>query len=165
MIDLSNFRRGHIVDDRRTGNSVTQSAKIFGVSWCIFWKVLTASEKEGKTSYSETKPRKQIKTFQWGPPFLTWIIRKDHKITTPEITLMNTSMTQSPQNCSLGTVKSRVSWEGCNKKTPTFKNERGNWNKISQIVLPRAAEEFYILGRGIFYPKRSIWLMLLSSNF
>ena len=51
MADLSHFERGQIVGARMRGASVTKSAKLFGVAKSSDSSVMSAFEKEGKTSW------------------------------------------------------------------------------------------------------------------
>ena len=50
MAYLSNFKRGQIVGDLMAGASVTKTGKLFGVVKNNVSKVITAFEKEWKTS-------------------------------------------------------------------------------------------------------------------
>ena len=50
MADLSDFKRGQIVGARMAGASETKTAELFGVARSILSKIITAFEKEGKTS-------------------------------------------------------------------------------------------------------------------
>ena len=50
MPNLSDFKRGQKVDARVVGVSVTKTAELFTVSRGTLSKVMTAIEKEGKTS-------------------------------------------------------------------------------------------------------------------
>ena len=49
MADRSDFKRGQIVGARMEGASLTKTAELFSVASTV-WKVMTAFEKEGKTS-------------------------------------------------------------------------------------------------------------------
>ena len=61
MADLSDFKRSQIVGARMAGTSVTKSAELFGVARSNVRKVMTAFEKEGKTSSLKQKPWKKAK--------------------------------------------------------------------------------------------------------
>ena len=50
MADLSDFKRGQIVGACTAGARATKSAALFGVERSTVSKVMTAFEKEGKTS-------------------------------------------------------------------------------------------------------------------
>ena len=50
MADLSDFQRGQIVGARMAGASVTETARMLDVSRGTVSKVMTAFEREGKTS-------------------------------------------------------------------------------------------------------------------
>ncbi len=50
MADLSDFKRGQIVGAQVAGAGITKTAELFGVARSIVLKVLTAFEKDGKTS-------------------------------------------------------------------------------------------------------------------
>ena len=49
MPDLSDFQRGQIVGAHMAGASITETARILGVSRNTVSKVITAFEREGKT--------------------------------------------------------------------------------------------------------------------
>ena len=50
MTDLLDFKRGQIVGGRIAGARVTKTSELFGVARSTVSKVMTAFEKEGKTS-------------------------------------------------------------------------------------------------------------------
>ena len=50
MADLSDFKRGQIVGVRIAGTSVTKTVELFDVARSTVSKIMTAFEKEGKTS-------------------------------------------------------------------------------------------------------------------
>ena len=61
MADLSDFKCGQIVGARMAGASVTKSAELFDVPRSTFSKVMTAFEKEVKTSSLKQKPGRNPK--------------------------------------------------------------------------------------------------------
>ena len=50
MADLFDLKRGQIVGAPMAGASITKTAELFGVANSTVLKVMTAFEKEGKTS-------------------------------------------------------------------------------------------------------------------
>ena len=65
MTDLSDFKRGQIVGARMAGSSVTKTAEVFGVARSTISKVMTAFEKEGKTSSLKQNSRRKRMLSDW----------------------------------------------------------------------------------------------------
>ena len=93
MADLSYFKRGQIFGTRMAGASVTKTAEIFeyGVS-----KVMTAFEREGKTSALKQNSGRKWKLSDWNCGTLTWFVWKDHKNTARKITVELNDHLQNP---------------------------------------------------------------------
>ena len=77
MADISDFKRGHIVGARMAGASVRKITVSFSVAMGTVLKVMTAFEKERKTSSLKQKWKLSDKDRR----ILTWIVKKDHKNT------------------------------------------------------------------------------------
>ena len=86
MADLSDFKRGQIVGASSAGTSVTKTAEIFGVTRSNVSKVMTAIEKERKTSSLKQNSGRKRKQYNTDRRTLSRIVRKDHKNTAPKIT-------------------------------------------------------------------------------
>ena len=80
MADLSYFKRGKITGARVAGASVTKPAELFGVGRITASIVITAFEKEGKTSSLKQNPGRKRKLSDRDRQTLTGIVRKDHRI-------------------------------------------------------------------------------------
>ena len=59
MSYLSDFKRGQTAGARMTGARVTKPAELFGVERNTVLKVMTAFEKEGKTSQKQNSGKKR----------------------------------------------------------------------------------------------------------
>ena len=86
MTDLTDFKRGQIVGSRMEGASVTKTVKLFGAARSTVSKVMTAFEKEGKTSPLKQNSRRKRKWFDTDCRTLLRIVRKGYKNTTLKIT-------------------------------------------------------------------------------
>ena len=78
MADQSDFKIGQIVGTRMVGASVRNTAELFSVARSTVLKVMTAFEKEGKTSSLKQNSRRKRKLSDRDRRTLTWIVRKDH---------------------------------------------------------------------------------------
>ena len=61
MADLSEFKKGQIVDVHMPGASETKTSELLGVGRCTVSKVMTSFEKEGKNLFTEAKLWKKEK--------------------------------------------------------------------------------------------------------
>ena len=86
MADLSDFKRGQIVGACLAGAIVTKTAELFGVTKSTVSKVMTAFEKEGKTSSLKQNSGRKRKLSDRDRRTLKQIVRKDHKNTAPKMT-------------------------------------------------------------------------------
>ena len=86
MPDLSDFNRGQIAGARIEDAGVTKTAELFGLVRSTATKVITALEKEWKTSSLKQNSGRKRKLFERDRWTLKWIVRKDHKNTVPKIT-------------------------------------------------------------------------------
>ena len=78
MADLSAFKRGQIVDVRKAGASVRKTTELFGVASSTVSKIMTAFEKEGKTSSLKQNSGGKWKLSDRDHRTLTRIVRMDH---------------------------------------------------------------------------------------
>ena len=86
MANLSDFKKGQIVGARVAGARVIQTTELFGVARNAVLKVMTAFEKEGKTSSLKQYSRRKQKLSDRDCQTLMQIVRKDHKNTALKIT-------------------------------------------------------------------------------
>ena len=86
MADLSEFKKGQIFGVPMAGASVTKTAELFRVIRSTISKVMTAFEKEGKTSHWSKNSGRKLKLSDKGRQTLKRIVRKDHKNKAPKIT-------------------------------------------------------------------------------
>ncbi|XP_076043606.1 uncharacterized protein LOC143026722 [Oratosquilla oratoria] len=61
MVDLSDFKRVQTVGARMAGASITKTAELLGVSRGTVSKVMTAFEREGKTSSAKHRSGRKLK--------------------------------------------------------------------------------------------------------
>ncbi|XP_076062505.1 uncharacterized protein LOC143037830 [Oratosquilla oratoria] len=86
MADLSDFKRGQIVGARMVGASIMKTAELLGVSKGTVSKVMTAFEREGKTSSAKHRSGRKLKLSERDRRTLNRIVRKDRKTTASKIT-------------------------------------------------------------------------------
>ena len=82
MADLSDFQRGQIV-----GARVTETARMGDVSRGTVSKVMTAFEREGKTSLAKHRSGQKSKLSERDRRTLNRIVREDHKTTALRISV------------------------------------------------------------------------------
>ena len=110
MADLSHFKSGLIVGARIIDARVTKTVELFGVAWNTVSKVMTAFEKERKTSSLKQNSGRKRKLSDSD----RWIVRKDHENTAPKITAELNDYLQNPvssKNCKKGAAQNRISRE------------------------------------------------------
>ena len=78
MAGLSDFKRGQIVGARMADTSLTKPAELFGVARSTVPKVMTAFDKEGKTSPLMQSSGRKRKLSDRDRRLLTRIVKKDH---------------------------------------------------------------------------------------
>ena len=96
MPDLPDFQRGQIVSARMAGTSVTETARMLGVSRGTVSKVLTAFEREGKTSPAKHRSGRKSKLPERDSRTLNQIVRKDRKNSASKITAELNKHLQNP---------------------------------------------------------------------
>ena len=102
------------------GACVTKFAELFGVANNnTILKVMTAFEKEGKTSSLKQNSKRMRKLSDKHRRTLTGIVRKDHKNKAPKITAEFYDRLEIPVSSKTvrRVTQSWVLWEGCNQKT------------------------------------------------
>ncbi|KAF2346239.1 Protein kinase domain [Trinorchestia longiramus] len=77
MADLSDFQRGQIVGTRMTGASVTETARMLGVSIGTGSKIMTAFEREGRTSSAKHRSDGKSKLSERDHRTRNRIVRED----------------------------------------------------------------------------------------
>ena len=83
MANISDFKRGQIVDARIVGACVIKTVELFGEASSTVWKVMTTFEKEGKPLHW-SKTLEESESCLIGTVGL--LLGKDHKNTAPKIT-------------------------------------------------------------------------------
>ncbi|XP_076031981.1 uncharacterized protein LOC143019888 [Oratosquilla oratoria] len=96
MADLSEFKRGQIVGPRMAGASITKTAELLGVSRGTISKVMTAFEREGKTSSAKHRSGPKLKLSERDRQTLNRIVRKDRKTPASKITAELNEHLQNP---------------------------------------------------------------------
>ena len=86
MADLSDFKRGQIVSSHMVGTNVRKTAELFSLAGTIVLKIMTAFEKEGKTSTQKQNSGRKRKMSDRDRRTLRQIVWKGHKNTDPKIT-------------------------------------------------------------------------------
>ena len=96
MADLSDFQRGQIVGARMAATSVTETARMLDVSRGTVSKVMTAFEREGKTSSAKHRSAQNSKLSERDLQTLNRIVREDRKTTALKITAHLNENLQNP---------------------------------------------------------------------
>ena len=94
MTDLLYFKRDQIVGARIAGASVTKTAELFSVAKRTILKVMTAFQKEGKTSSEKQNSGRKRKLSDRDRR--TQIVRKDHKNIALKITAKLNDYLENP---------------------------------------------------------------------
>ena len=120
MADQSDFKRGQIVDTCMEGASVAKNPDLFGLARSTVSKVMITFERDGKSSSLKQNSRRKREMSARDRRTLTGIFGKDHKNTTPKITVELYEHLENSvffKNCQKITAQSRISWKVRNQKT------------------------------------------------
>ena len=118
MLDLSVFQRGQIAGVRMAVASVTKTT---GVARSTVSKVMTAFEKEWKTSSVDQNNRRKRKLSYGDRHTLTQIVRKDHKNTALKFTAELNDYLENPAGSK--TVRSGLHKAGFHRR-PAIRKPR-----------------------------------------
>ena len=99
------------------GTSATKTVELFGVASSTVSKVMTAFEKEEKTSSLKQNSGRKRKLSDRDHRTLMRIVRKDHKNTALKIQQRIMTILKSFFKNYKGAAQSWISWDGSNQKT------------------------------------------------
>ena len=156
MADLSDFKNGQIVGACRAVTIVTKTAELFGVARCAVSKIMTAFEKEGKTSSLKKNSWWKWKLSDSNHWTLMQIIWKDHKITALKIMAELNDHLENP--VSPKTVRRELHKAGFHRRDAIRKPYKINLLEIF-ITLFNPCVHIYIC---IFL---QAWIRVMSSSW